>query len=287
MATFNTTRLISQVSLKGALPDGRFEDQEILDLASDALISEIAPILVTSREEYYVKNMDYSVVAGKNGYQIPYRSMGGTLREVKLIEGVRIRDLIRIDPEEITTASTGRPQSFYMQGDEVILYPTPSTSGQTLRLSYFVRPSTLVPESECAVIAGVSGNTITVTTPAGWSNANTFDIVRGGSGFSLLGMDLAATSVNSGSILVSDSIPDSVAVGDYVCLAGESCFPYIPADAHQLLVQLTVVSCLEAMGDQSNLAIAVQRAQNLKTTFQSLLVSRVQGAPRRFTTVLI
>lgn len=287
MATFDTTRLINQVTLKAALPDGRFEDQEILDLASDVLISEIAPMLIASREEYYVQNKSYTVTADQANYMIPYRAMGATLREVKILRGSRWVDLIRIDPEEIASTQTGNPEYFYLEGNNVVLYPTPDASGDTLRLSYFVRPSSLVPTSECARVTGITTNTLTIAVPTGWDTSDTFDLVQGSSGFVLKGMDYSASQVNAGDIVLSGTMPTDLTVGDYVTLSGESCFPHIPADAHQLLVQLTVVSCLEAMGDQSNLAIAIQRAQSLKQAFTMLLSNRIQGAPRKFTSALI
>jgi hypothetical protein len=168
-----------------------------------------------------------------------------------------------------------------------MLYPTPDATGDTLRMSYFVRPSSLVPTTECARITNISSNTLTLTPPSGWSTSDTFDLVQGTSGFVLKGMDFSASQVNAGDIVLSGTVPTDLEVGDYVCLSGESCFPHIPADAHQLLVQLTVVSCLEAMGDQTNLAVAVQRAQSLKQAFGQLLMNRIQGAPRKFTSALL
>ena len=287
MATFNTTRLISQVNLKGALPEGRFTDQEILDLASDALISEIAPMLVASREEFYVWDKDHTVTASQAAYAIPHRAVGATLREVKLVSGTKITDLIRIDPEEIESTETGSPTSFYLKGNNVVLYPTPNATGDTLRLSYFIRPNSLVPTSECGQITAISTNTLTVTVPTGWSTSDTFDLIQGSSGYVIKGIDLTATQVNAGSIVMTATPPSDLVVGDYISLAGEACFPHIPADAHQLLVQLTVVSCLEAMGDLVNLAPAQARANALRDAFKALLSSRIQGAPRKFTSALI
>ena len=215
-------------------------------------------MLIASREEYYVLNKLYTVTAAQANYLIPYRAMGATLREVKVLRGSRWVDLIRIDPEQIDSTETGQPESFYLEGNNVVLYPTPDASGDTLRLSYFGRPSSLVPTSSCARITAIAGNTLTATIPTGWDTADTFDLVQGSSGFVLKGLDFAASQVNSGDITLTGTIPSDLVVGDYLSLSGESCFPHIPADAHQLLVQLTVVSCLEAMGDQTNLPIALQ-----------------------------
>ena len=287
MATFDTDRLVDQVTLKGALPTGRFTDQEILDLTSDALISHIEPMLVASREEYYVQVYDQSVVASQAAYPIPYRSLGMSLREVKLIDGNRILDLPRMEPEDITETSEGAVQGFYLQANNVVLYPTPQASGQTLRMTYFVRPSTLVPVTSCGRITNISGNVLTASLPATWTTADTFDLVQGKSGFTLKGQDLSAVAVSTSSIELSATPPTTLSVGDYVCLAGESCFPHIPAEAHQLLIHLTVVAALEAMGDAQGAALAQATADRLKQNFGLLISNRVQGAPRRFTSVLL
>lgn len=287
MATFNTTRLVSMVKLKGDLPDGRYEDSEILDLATDALVSEIAPLMISAREEYYVRSKDFTVTAAQSCYLIPSRAVGGTLREVKLIRGTQVVDLQRMDPEDIDSIDTSTPCAFYIQGDNIVLYPTPDATGDTLRMTYFVRPSALVATTACAQITEINGSTLTLSVPTTWTTTNTFDIIRGESGFSLKGMDLAASAVNTTNIVFSSALPTDLVVGDWVCLSGESCFPWIPADAHQLLVHLTVVACLEALGDQTNLQVAAARAEALKDALKAVLTSRVQGAPRRFGTSLL
>lgn len=288
MAVFNTTRLLSQVNLKAALPTGRFSDQEILDLASDALISQIAPMLITSREEYYVYVKDYTIAAGQAAYPIPSRAVGGALREVKRVSGDRILDVNRLDPEDIDSTETGTPHDFYLQNNNIILYPTPSASGDTLRVTYFVRPSTLVVPSNCTQITAINTatNTVTCAPVSGWSIANSFDLHGGTSGYVLKAQDYIPSAI-SGSSIIFNELPPDLVVGDWVSLAGESCFPHAPADFHQYLTQLTVVACLEALGDQTNLAIAQAKADQLKSALAPVLVNRVQGAPRKFTSSLL
>lgn len=284
---FDTTRLLAQANLKGALPTGRFTDQEVLDLASDSLISLIAPMVVASREEYYLQDDDQTVTASQAAYPIPYRALGMGLREIKVIRGTEIVDLYRIDPEDIYSTQTGLSEGFYLKGNNVILYPTPSASGDTLRLTYFVRPSLLVPTNQCAQITAIASNTLTCVPPSTWTTADTFDLVQGKSGFALKGMDLAASAVNAGNLILSATTPSTLAVGDYVSLSGESCFPHLPAEAHQLLVHLTVAACLESMGDNEGLARTQAMAGSLKQNFSLLLGNRVQGAPRRFNSRLL
>jgi hypothetical protein len=279
---FDTTRLLNQVNLKGALATGRFEDQEILDLASDALISLVAPMIVSSREEYYLMDESQTVTANQAAYPIPYRALGMALRELKVLRGTQVIDLYRMDPEDVIDATTGTPEGFYLKGNNVVLYPTPDNTGDTLQLTYFVRPSSLVPTTSCAVITGITGNTLTCVPPSSWTTASSFDLVQGKSGFSLKALDLSASAVNAGDIVLTSAPPSTLAVGDYVALAGESCFPHLPAEAHQLLVHLTVAACLEAIGDTEGMAKADATAKRLQDNFSLLMTNRVQGAPRRF-----
>jgi hypothetical protein len=281
---YDTTRLLAQVNLKGALPSGRFTDAEILDLATDALTSLVVPLINSTREEYYVLSSDISTVSGTASYNIPDRAVGQVLREVKLISGTEIVDLTRLDPEDITSTQSGTPFGFYLQANKIVLYPTPDSASTTLRVTYFGRTGYLIATTSAAAITAIAGNVITCVPPSTWTNANTFDII-GGSW--LRGYDLAATTVAGGSITFTATVPSDLAVGDYVALAGYSPIPQCPVEAHALLVQLTVVACLEAMGDQTNLGPAKEKADMLAAALKGVLQNRIQGAGRRFTQNLI
>lgn len=281
---FDTTRLISQVNLKGAPPTGRFTDAEILDLATDALTSLVVPLIASVREEFYVQSEDIAVVSGTASYNIPARAMGQVLREVKLIKGTDIVDLMRLDPEDITSTSSGEPTGFYMQANKIVLYPTSNSSSYTLRVTFFGRTGYLVATSAAAVITAISSQTVTCVPPTTWTTSNTFDLVGA---YWLRGYDIVATTVNTTNIIFTTTLPTDLAVGDYICLANQSCIPQCPPEAHQLLTQLTVVACLDAMGDKENAAIAQAKADTLALALKSVLQNRIQGAARRFTTTLI
>lgn len=281
---FSTDRLISQIIIRGSLPDGRFTDQELLDLAYDCLLSEIVPMVLDARAEFLVTKSDLALTAGQAAYDVATRALNGVLREVKLIRGTQVVDLEPIEPEDVTSEVLGTPSKHYMQGNSIIVYPTPALTEDILRQSFFVRPSRLVPVSECGRITAVAANILTVTVPTGWTDADTFDLVKGRAHFDLLAMDLTASSVSAGSITLS-SVPTSLQVGDYVTLAEESCFPFLPPEGHVALVQCAVTSALESMGDPAS-ASSAQKAGLLKETFANVLKTRVQGAQRLGTRLL-
>ena len=286
---FDTTRLLAQIKLKGAIPEGRFTDQEILDVAYDVLISNITPFLVSNREDYYVMSETQAITASQASYSLPSRAIGQSLREVKMIRGNQVIDLERIDLEEVTSISEGQPNQFYIENNELILYPTPQTTADTLKQYFFIRPSKLVPITESARITAIDTGTNTITTtdaPSDWTTADTFDLIQGKSGFRILSQDLTASSVATNSITLS-GIPSTLVVGDYINLVEETVFPYLPTEAHSLLVHATVAELLESIGDMNGFQAAEVRVARMMEVLESLFATRVQGAPKQLSTPLI
>jgi hypothetical protein len=280
VARFDTTQLLRMMNLKGDLPAGRFTDQDLLDLAYDCLLSEMLPAIMIAREDYYVTSQDAAITANQASYLIPNRALFGKLRDVKVLKGAELCNLRHKDLEDIRTTAPGSPCAFYMVDDTVVLDPPPAQTQNTLRLYYFIRPSRLVTVAECAVITAISGTDVTVTIPVGWSNTNLFDIVRGRGRFDILGLDLTATSVSGSTISFANPVPSTVQVGDYVSLAEETCFPYLPPEFHVTLTQYGFASALASIGDPLASA-ASDKAQGLLAAAQSPIKTRVDGEPKR------
>jgi len=285
---FDTTRLVEQIKIKGSLPEGRFEDQELLDLAYDAMLSDMVPLILSTREEFYVRRYDFTIVSGVDDVPIPSRSIGGTLREVKYVLNSRIYNIGRIDLEDLEEVQSGQPKNFYLKGNDLILYPSPSASEGEIWLYYYLRPSRFVSVAECGRITAINSgtNTVSLTIPSSWTTSNTFDLVKGTAHFDILSLDLSASSVGSGSITFTSSLASRLAVGDYVCLAEETCFPFIPPEAHTMLVQAAVATALESIGHPSAATMA-SKAEALKVSYRSLIGTRIQGAPKALQTPLM
>jgi hypothetical protein len=273
---FDSTRFVDQVNIKGSLPAGRFIDQEILDIAYDCLLSEIVPIVLLCREDFLATYVDVPIVANQAAYPIPSKALNGVLREVKIIAGTQVKNLTKKIIDDIKDLSVGSPTSFYISGNDVNLYPAPGSAGETLRMYYFTRPSKLVPTIECARITGITLNDLSVTIPATWTTASVFDLVRGRAHFDVLASDMVASSVAGGIISMTTNVPTSLVVGDYITLTDETCFPFLPPEAHIALIQATVTACLESMGDPAA-ANAAAKTQMLMEKVTSVMKLRVQG----------
>lgn len=280
----DTSHFIDQVTMKATLPDGRYTDAEILNIAYDVLLSTMVPLILSLKEEYYVRSDVQPIIQDAASYAIPYRAYGLALREVKRLSNTSVIDLFRIDPTDVETTQVGIPTSFYLEGHDVVLYPTPSTTEGTLKLSYFITPSKPVESTEVAFITGIDTSTgiITATPPSTWTASDTFDFVSRRNGHKSLAIDLTASSVGASSVTFTASdLPSGLAVGDYICLASEAPFLQIPDSGFGLMVQLTANELLEDLGDTTALQVGQGKAEQMKAAFTSSLSTRILGAPKR------
>jgi hypothetical protein len=286
--SYDNDSLVEQIKIKGSIPDGRFSDQELLDLAYIQLLSVIYPLIISMREEFFLWDYDQAVTASQSAYPIFERALGDGLREAKLVIGAEIRDLARIDPQDITSTATGDPECFYLKANDMVLYPTPGTTSGTLRQTAYLSPGRLVPLAEVAEILTIDRTTDTVTIgtlPTGWTTANSFDFHKGSGGYQDLGLGYTGSLVTTTMTFTSD-LPTTLAVGDYLALEGEAGFPQVSKAAQALLVQSTVTTALKAMGHNEASAISDALEKSLAGALAVVMAPRIQGAPRRFRTTM-
>jgi len=280
-----TSDLIADVKDRAFAPTAQetFDEAAILRIADSKVQSVILPLMQSLRSEHYSTWKDEAIVSGVAAYRIPARALGMQLRDVQLVTSSGdVRDLPQIDPEQVTTTTSGEVRAFYMRANRVVLYPTPSASqdGTTLRLHYFLRPGKLVLAIAAAPISVLaSATSLTVSSvPSTWTTANTFDFVRAEGASEPLGIDFAASSVST-TITFTSSVPTDLVLLDYVTLAGESPIPTIPAELRPVLAQATAHQMLQSQklpGADDAMKLLDMEIRAATT----LLTPRVQGAPR-------
>lgn len=278
--SLDTSRFIDQVKMKATLPTGRYSDQEILDIAYDILLSDVQPFLISLRQEFYTKKSTSTVTDGYDTYPINSRALGMSLRELKL-DGDNI---VQISPEDVNSNDNSNTNSYYFEGSNIILYPTP-TSDATLTQTYFQRISKPVLTTDCAVVTSIDTVTgiVTATAPSTWTTSNTFDLISRLNGNDTLAKDLTASAISSTTITFTASdLPSTLAVGDYIALAGESPYIQVPDDAIPLVQQLCVTDFMEALGDQMGLQIAGAKAEKLRAGLTKVMSIRNQGEQVKF-----
>lgn len=280
-----TTTMIADIKLIGSFPttDSLFSNANYLSLLTREQLTTIVPLLNKVNEEYFITEKDYAVTANQSSYRIPARAVGSQLRDVQLISsGGDVTGLVRLYEDNRESSNDGQ-QGYYFKGNSVLLSPTPvTTNGDTLRLIYMRRPSTFVLPSACGEIISIntSLNQVVVSAlPSTMTASTAVDFIQGDSPYDLLSMDAAISSV-SGTTVTFSSLPTDLAVGDFICLAGETCVPMIPEELVDVLVQATLCACLSSKKDKA-VELELQKLEQLKNSFVEMLTPRVKSDDKK------
>lgn len=255
-------------------------------LGDDSIRAKILPLVIKNMAEYYVKPYNYAVTSGVTSYAIPPRAVNSMLRSVQLISSTDPDSRVNLEQLNIEDLGSSRKsKGFYVEGNSVVLYPTPvNTSLNTLRLNYFIRPNSLVDPTACGLISSINLGAGTITcasVPSTWTTANLFDTVKAQPGFDSTTIDQVVTNISGAVITFATTLPSTISVGDYVCLAGQSCVMQVPVELQPLLTQYVVVRVLSAQGDQNALKAALAELEALEKNASLLLAPRVQGSVKR------
>lgn len=285
MAAYTTARLLASIERKSFSPSNQvtFSTADILSLADEVTKSELLPAILEAREEFFVFLKDYSITADLASYAIPARGIGMMLREVtKVNSNGDITNLVKVDPATLHNLSTSSasPEAFYLQGNDIVLWPTPSTTQDTLRVRFFLRPGDLVETTAAAVVATIdtATNIITVTTiPSTWATGSIFDLSKKDGAHEYRSIDNTSTLI-SGTSITLPSLPTGLAVGDYVSLSGESALVQLPSEFVPVLADLVAAEMLMNMNQPSGKDLHVRALKRLETA-QRLITPRVIGEP--------
>jgi hypothetical protein len=292
--SYTTTQLIASIKRRASMPTSQqlFTDQAFIDLATDEMESNIVPMIMSVREEYFVKEIDYTITASQIAYAIPPRAIGMKLRDVVLVTNPNtpqysISSLPRLNLEDISN-DVGSPYitpvGFYLKNNDVILYPTPANTGTYLRLYYLERPLTLCTTSNAGQITSINTGTNEVTlsfVPNDWVVGDTINAVSSVPGFQTTVVSAEITALSDPTVTL-DSV-DDLSVGDWISLEGFSPIPQIPVEAQIVLAQATAVKCLEALGDREGMAAAERKLEQNKHDMLTMLNPRVDGAIQKVT----
>lgn len=297
VAALTTDRLVDEVRDQACIPDvdGRLGSTEaavdaaILRLASNVLRTHVADLLIGSRAQRWTQAAsDQAIASGTHLYAMPERALAAGVADVLITDGTS-----EWSAPEITLAQAWRyrvdhggwdsPYAYCWRDDEIELLPHPTAGGHSLRVLYPRGLLRLVTVASCALVASTGATSITTDAdvPSAWSSSETLDVVRGGPNGAPRGTDLAGTSISGTSITVSAGVPSTVAAGDYVCLAGETCIPPVPDVAWPALVAGASLEVLRAIGDPAGVPDARERLAEAGLRAQKLLTPRSRGASRK------
>lgn len=302
--------LIAAIVRDAALPSGRgqFTDTNLLALLNEAMVGPLYALAMSVREDYFLTYADAIVAPGVVRYALPPRAGVGKVMSIHFVgsddrEREQLQRVNSHDAWRWSTDASGEPRVFWFQGDEVHVAPKPRNPGY-LRMRYFRAPSTLVPLANAARISAYDDLTGTLTTaaplPASLLAAEYLDIVRGRPGWGPLATDILVNTAAGSTIVVSAGlpaplpmvvgdggghpIPTGLTVGDYVCVAGESPFPWLPTELHQLLAQAVVVEVARIQSDTEAYGLASRDYERMEAQVRKLMAAgggRAEASPKR------
>ncbi len=295
---YTTTALLPTLRLLPLMPSVQalFTDADLLTILTFEMASKIVPLMDNQSEEYFVDIKDIAYSTAQSTYDIPSRTVAGKLRSLSFLDANQNEIRIpRLRPEDIMSNvnATGLAINpalwgFYLQNNKVVLYLGSTNGGtssyQYLRFRYVRQPNNLVASSACAQVTLISGNDVTVSNvPSTFVTTTTYDFISNVPNFNALQDDSVCTAINTLTMTFS-SVPSTLAVGDWICLSGQSPIPQIPYfPGFQLLLQLAAAKCLEIHGDVQGFNVAMSQASDMKNYFISVLTPRVDGNVIRLT----
>lgn len=304
---FKTEDLVASAKRSEFFPisQGTFTDpDDLIAFANEEMQIKLVPMIVSEREDYFLSYADTSLSNLVNHYPITERAIGNALKDVFFLPNVVSSPDVRYTLSKLQVhdarswSTTGvTPGGFFMQGDEIVLVPTPSglSGNERLRQYYLQRPNKLVPTSYCAKIvsSSISSSQIIFTVDTDISSSGTsglpqasgskLDFLRGTSPFRLSEIDVVCQGITSTTITVNLSDVQNEAgttvpqAGDYICPAQTSCIPMLPSEFHSILAELICYRALKALGMTAKLQVCAQNIQDMVKGAMKLMSNRIES----------
>ena len=298
---------VREISTTDEDPD--YDDAAILRLLNKSLVERFTEAMITARSGYWRQKALIPITAGQPNYRVPRRAVNGIVEMVEIQDstGGTFRMLAPMTPGRVYRyQGQGTPRAYAIDGDSINLRPEPTSAGATLRVTYFLSPSTLVaPESITAgyvQAVDVSGLGVTITTiPAlrvdpgppivsvagDLVNGTPVDIVRPDGTFELSLVAVPVTLVDPVSAY-NITFPvgtdlSRVQVGDRMRQAGYSEWPMLPLGLHQALCDYTAAIVLLNKGDVEKAKLFAGKSDSAIDRVVDVVVPRAKAQPPTLT----
>jgi hypothetical protein len=212
----------------------------------------LTKLMLSAREDYLVESVTTPIVAGQSSYRIPSRAVGAKLKSVSYVGTDSLERPLNMIPEDQTYRNNvnGAGGEAYVEANSIVLTNAPAAGG-SLKIKYYRRQNRVVAADETVEISALDMGLKTVTftdpVPDDFGSVD-YDFIQGTPHFEVLASDQDATL--AGSVLTfASALPDDLAVGDYVALAGETPIVNVPAEMQDVLVLRAVYTYLLSIGD--------------------------------------
>ncbi len=289
--TYTTQTLVDKVVLKSHMPlsNDTFTAKDIISLADDEIKTPLLKLLLSTRGGYYKTYLDY--VSNALGlYIIPPNATCLTLENIELVQNTTIIQVNQIEESEqfSTNSPTSTTYGFFMKGNYVQILPTPP-EGNT-RLWFSRRPSQLVLTSACGQITNIDYSVPLVTTitvaslPSTMVVGSLLEIVGDQPPFNVFGEGVV-TAIN-GTNVTLDGVILEFGVGDWLCLANQTCVPQIPVEFRPVLEMRVVAEMFRLQGgSDKKYKDAKEKATELEKDVLTLMTPRIKSQTKIISTV--
>ena len=303
-----TDALISTSLRRAMIPSDQstFTCCDITDIMNEEMGIHIVPLVLRAHEEYYVIDEDVCLVACQVEYKIPYRAIGNKLRDVSYVNSSNItQEMTRLSIEDRAAFDNGcycvTNIAYYVENDNIVLLDELPATGK-LRMSYYIRPNSVVKNERGAIINTITccscagTTTFTLDTfPTHFTCALCYDFVQGKSPNKILAFDKSPSAVCSSSKTITFTKTDltkvnlinscvkyvTFAVGDIITQAEETIIPQLPTELQPILPQRVAVKMLEALGDTEGMQNAQKELERMEYNSMTLIDNRIEGSPKK------
>ncbi len=264
-------------------------DADILAIADEERRGELAAEITKVSRTFDVVSKDYTLDGAR--YRLPDR-MEGPVKDVVWvdtndnewsIDPIEDEDVARQGDVSSSAGREARICRHYIEGDYLVLTPTPSTDG-TLRVKFRLAPGALV-KSDADQVARVtvavwddpSFPDLLAVVPSGTfdpADGDLCDIVSSGNAHSRLLWDSAIGTGLGGTRTFAPASDPRVGAGDYICAPGYTPFVPVPDGFLSSFIRHVAAACLEAAGDREAGGLERNAAQRLDRKAVSSLKPR-------------
>jgi hypothetical protein len=319
-----TLGLIELVKQRETIPDSgaAYSDDVLLNFLDQALKGFIVPAIEATLEEHFVVTQDTQMPTIpsypygtpptdiKNWVMIPGESSGLRLRDVYIVgnDGT-FYNLPRLTPTQAASQSQGNINwsvqansqitsigGFYLQGNQLQIFPYGLASGKLVRITYQRPPADLCLTTDAGMVVSITGDVCTLDKVLPWYAGITkvcaisgdlpHDYVQDASVATRVYTSYTplsnVTLVNcvSNIITLPTGTGANIVAGDWICPRGSSVFAQnVPKDLLPVLVQKAASMVLESAGDRAGQKTAETTYVDMIKMALLMITPRVIGKP--------
>jgi hypothetical protein len=296
---FLTEDLVNAIKLSEFFPNSQStldDPDDFISHANTEMQTKLVPMIDRSRQGFFASTKQVTLTDGLNRYALPERAFMNTFRDLWWMPDASKpwdkRPLPRVAPHnrDLHDAESGEPSGYMIEGDEIVILPTPGANMGAILFDYKERPNQIAATSTCAKITAVSTvgatTTFTVNTDltGSLSAGSLVDFLSAKSPFRLWAKDVTISAITSTTIAVTaadvSNDVDAVEpiVGDYICPAQTTCIPMIPQEMHAILAELVCRRILKALGDHEAVAEVEKNVKEMIELMISETSQRVESS---------